>query len=180
MNTRQRKSKVDNATARRQYRRRVRNGLEFMIDPLDGISPEMVSECLGDVRFARDCAPDDFWPDMLRRYKDHPLHVAASMGFVDVAKACLSRGCDLDSIDENGATPMHEAAASGKVECLRFLIGAGADIEALDFQGRSALDFSGSPECSEILGEARSVKLERDELRRITPVNSSFQRCSSL
>ena len=55
------------------------------------------------------------------------LHLAASLGFTRFVAGLLSRGAQLDVLDNNGNTPMHHAAMNGHTHIIHRLRVAGAD-----------------------------------------------------
>ena len=57
------------------------------------------------------------------------LHLAAAAegGNAEVIQAMVSRGCDINTVDNDGATPLHWAAGSGKTEATLELIRHGAN-----------------------------------------------------
>eukprot|EP01047_Picozoa_sp_COSAG01_P006630 COSAG01_NODE_243_length_20572_cov_24.956137_2_plen_560_part_00 len=58
------------------------------------------------------------------------LHVAASLGFFDVASILLGAGsAGIDSADNDGWTPLHEACKTGQVQSAGLLVSAGANLE---------------------------------------------------
>jgi ankyrin repeat protein len=64
-----------------------------------------------------------------------PLHMAASRGHVDIAKALIDNGAKLNALKENGLTPLHEAVKRDKKEMVDYLISRGAfvDIKEVKF-----------------------------------------------
>ncbi|KAM7515342.1 hypothetical protein LguiA_004925 [Lonicera macranthoides] len=63
------------------------------------------------------------------RFNETPLHVAATRGHVDFAKALLQRRPDLVSeLDSRLRSPLHLASANGHVEMVKLLLEADADV----------------------------------------------------
>jgi ankyrin repeat protein len=60
-----------------------------------------------------------------------PLHFAARSGWVDVCRALIEYGADLNTRDEEGWTALHKAARNGHVETVALLIEHGAELEAI-------------------------------------------------
>jgi ankyrin repeat protein len=81
-----------------------------------------------------------------------PLHLAASLGLVEVARLLLDAGAEVDARTRDAPyaeglrsqTPLHLAAESGSAEVAELLLSRGADMEAEadDFAGR---DWKGTP-----------------------------------
>jgi ankyrin repeat protein len=64
-----------------------------------------------------------------------PLQMAARRGNVDVARALLDCGANLESRDKLGDTPLGRAVNCGKVEVVSFLIASGADVHSMGSKG---------------------------------------------
>ncbi len=60
------------------------------------------------------------------------LHRFAESGNVEVLRAMLASGFDVDARDADQVTPLHRAASSGHPDAVRVLLDGGADINALD------------------------------------------------
>jgi ankyrin repeat protein len=56
-----------------------------------------------------------------------PLHLAATMGHMSVAKTLLAHGADIRATDLLGLTALHMVAQSGNVALARLLLASGAD-----------------------------------------------------
>lgn len=66
------------------------------------------------------------------------MHWAAWNGNVELLKAVIGKGADVNATDKNGSTSFHVAAQYGHLEALEHLIECGSNIWALDDQGRTA------------------------------------------
>ena len=66
------------------------------------------------------------------------LHIAATEGAVDIVKALIKGGANIEARDDVGATPLHNAAW-GETSIVKVLIEAGADVEARDNDGNTPL-----------------------------------------
>jgi ankyrin repeat protein len=71
-----------------------------------------------------------------------PLHIAATSGYLDVAKYLRRKGAELNTDDDTGQTPLHLAAIHSHEPLVRFLLTAGAEPDAEDDSGKTALDYS--------------------------------------
>ena len=60
------------------------------------------------------------------------LHLAASGGYVDVAKVLIQNGADVNAVDDRKSTVLHFAALEGQVDVVKVLIQNGADVEAMN------------------------------------------------
>jgi ankyrin repeat protein len=65
--------------------------------------------------------------------------VRAAESVVDLL---LSRGAQLDAVDDRGRTALMIAAAVGHAEVIEMLLGRGADPSARDRNGKTALDLA--------------------------------------
>lgn len=45
-----------------------------------------------------------------------PLHIAASAGREDIVTSLISKGAQLNSVNQNGCTPLHYAASKDRYE----------------------------------------------------------------
>src|SRR5690242_5601993 len=68
-----------------------------------------------------------------------PLHLAAEMGHVEIAKLLLDNGADVNAVGIRGFTPLHSAAWSGRTDVAKVLIAHGANVNAGDENGETPL-----------------------------------------
>jgi ankyrin repeat protein len=71
-----------------------------------------------------------------------PLHSAAAGDHLDICKALIARGADVNARQEGGFTPLMSAAQNGNAELVALLLAHGADARVISDQGKSALDFA--------------------------------------
>ena len=68
-----------------------------------------------------------------------PLHAAAILGHVAIARILLDHNADVNSRDEHNSTPLHEASGSGNLDVMQLLLGRDADVNVFDDRGDSPL-----------------------------------------
>jgi len=73
-----------------------------------------------------------------------PLHNAAYLGHVAVAKLLLEHGADIHARDNANWTPLHFAASGGHVDVVRLLLEHGADPNIKDKNGYTPLHWAAS------------------------------------
>ncbi len=66
---------------------------------------------------------------------DESLFAAAKLGDIDVIKAHLDRGTDINARDEGGGSALGLAAVAGQIDAMRYLIEHGADVNAISNDG---------------------------------------------
>jgi ankyrin repeat protein len=71
---------------------------------------------------------------------DTLLHmVALDKGSVVIAKLLVSKGANVNTKTNDGATPLHVAAAAGNVEVTKLLVSKGANVNAKTNDGQTPL-----------------------------------------
>src|SRR5512135_1544672 len=73
------------------------------------------------IRYGADVNARDDW------FYLRPLHLAAKMGHLSVAKTLLAHGADIEAGDREGLTALHVAATAGNLAMARLLLDRGAD-----------------------------------------------------
>ena len=68
-----------------------------------------------------------------------PLHWSARNGHLEVVRALIKAGADVNAKDNDGWTPLHYSAWNGHLEVARALIEAGADVNAKENGGSTPL-----------------------------------------
>ena len=76
---------------------------------------------------------DSFW------FSVSPLHYAAGNGQIEVAKALIAAGANVNLAGKKGWTPLFIAAFRGDTEIVKTLIAAGADVNRADNDGKTPL-----------------------------------------
>lgn len=66
---------------------------------------------------------------------DESLFAAAKLGDIDVIKAHLDRGTNINARDEGGGSALGLAAIAGQIDAMRYLIAHGADVNATSNDG---------------------------------------------
>ncbi|KAK2036642.1 ankyrin [Colletotrichum somersetense] len=88
------------------------------------------------VNMAHDRVPSS---ETVRPIQGSPLHVAAALGHVAVAKTLILHGANINSVDKSGLTPIHYATLNSQNAMVKLLAEHGADIDCRDSQGYSPL-----------------------------------------
>lgn len=73
-----------------------------------------------------------------RRY----LHLAAARGQVSSAETWLSRGADINMLDDEDHNALHYAAFNGKPDCIPMLLRNGCRADAKDMNGQTPVDLA--------------------------------------
>ena len=68
-----------------------------------------------------------------------PLHLAAQKGYVDIARALIDKGADVNAKNNYGGTPLRLAAWMGKADIAKVLIDKGADVNVKSKDGETPL-----------------------------------------
>ena len=63
------------------------------------------------------------------------LHVAASLGFTDIARVLIDAGADVNAQNTQGRTPIHLASGAGHLNIVLLLGASGADVNLVDNAG---------------------------------------------
>ncbi|XP_041461535.1 ankyrin-1-like [Lytechinus variegatus] len=67
------------------------------------------------------------------------LHTGAKFGHLDLVKFLISKGADINEIDEDGMIPLHHAAYGGHLKVMECLIQQGSDVNKADKEGCAPL-----------------------------------------
>lgn len=66
-----------------------------------------------------------------------PMYVAARVGRIDVIKALVDFGADVNALNKDGFTPLHVAAQSGHLEVISALAEYGGDLHIPNNDGNT-------------------------------------------
>lgn len=72
-------------------------------------------------------------------YNDTPLHAAARVNNVAIARLLLDHGADVNQANNSDWTPLHSAAMNGSEDVARLLLERGAGVDALCITGETPL-----------------------------------------
>ena len=100
------------------------------------------------------------------------LHTCAEKGHLDVARAVIEAGADVNAKDNEGLTPLYMCALGGHLEVARALIEAGADVNAKKDNGVTPLHmcaYTGHLEVSRALIE-KGADVNAKEDDGVTPL----------
>jgi ankyrin repeat protein len=109
--------------------------LEYGADPNKGVeSKNLITEALAleETRFPFDALIQYLIEDLQELAERTALHIAAKLGYVDIAALLINYGAFVDIKDSGGCTPLHWAAISGNMEIIQLLIASGATIDIQD------------------------------------------------
>mmetsp|Transcript_20560 Transcript_20560/g.26639 ORF Transcript_20560/g.26639 Transcript_20560/m.26639 type:complete len:212 (-) Transcript_20560:117-752(-) len=113
-------------------------------DASEGVSSEMLLEAAetGDletvVRIIESKEVDINAVDDVDSYS--ALMMSAEAGHLEIVKALIEAGAQVEIRDSYGRTPLYAAAVAGHIEIVRFLVrDASADVQATDCEDRSVL-----------------------------------------
>ena len=88
-----------------------------------------------------------------------PLHVACSLGRLEMVKLFIEMGMNVDACSMIGQTPLHEACIGGRYRVLKLLLSEVSDLDAVDSNGLSAAHYcalNGEVKCLDLLCEQAS------------------------
>ncbi|KAH9191896.1 hypothetical protein AeNC1_006127 [Aphanomyces euteiches] len=87
-----------------------------------------------------------------------PLHLASSQGYLDIVKALLTRGADVNIKNKDGCSPLHEASLRGHLDVVIELLRCKAAVDDVDERGKTSLHVASEKNRLEINGKsARDV-----------------------
>jgi ankyrin repeat protein len=81
-----------------------------------------------------------------------PLHSAVARGSLEIARALLEQGAQVNVAQQDDFTPLHEAAQNGQVEMARLLLDYGADVNAKLANGKTPLALAEEYQHAEVAG----------------------------
>jgi ankyrin repeat protein len=99
---------------------------------------------LGDIALTESLCEDGADPSGDARwfYHDTYLMVSVDLGHLEVARALLDRGADIEGEDDLGDRALMRAAAAGRVDLASLLLDRGAEIEATNWSSVTALSMA--------------------------------------
>lgn len=71
-----------------------------------------------------------------------PLHLAIKMHKVNIAKAMIDAGADLEATDEYGTKPLHLSATENQNDIAKYILAKGGKIDTRDNKNRTALHWA--------------------------------------
>ncbi|GIZ00743.1 hypothetical protein CEXT_399631 [Caerostris extrusa] len=101
-----------------------------------------ISLTLNQRTIQRDCSfvPTSLDSDLILQLTNWtPLMIAASVGCAEIVSALISRGADVNAINETGQTSLHYVASKNREEIVRILLANHANINAADNMGSTPL-----------------------------------------
>jgi len=108
---------------------------------------------------------------LIRTAEGTALGIAADTGSVEIVRALLDAGAEVDAKQPGWRTPLMIAAMAGRADVVRMLLDAGADRDARDSEQRTALMFAtllpanehDSQEVTDILNAARTATSDTNQ-----------------
>lgn len=79
------------------------------------------------------------------------IHWAADAGSIEILKAIIDAGADINVKDTDGQTALHYAASCGHIECVKCLLQNGANKEAKDYDDSTPSDVAFNIAIKELL-----------------------------
>ena len=80
-----------------------------------------------------------------------PLHEAANLGLVSIARELLKNGAKVNVTGLDGVTPLHDASVNGHERMVTLLLRYGANSSLKTTSHKTALDLAGSPQVIRVL-----------------------------
>ena len=95
-----------------------------------------------------------------------PLHKASKKGNLQIVKALVLLGAEMEANDEDGNTPLILAANEGNTDVVKYLIEIGAQIEAKDNDGQTPLHCADNAEVAKcLIQKGANIEAKDDEAR---------------
>jgi ankyrin repeat protein len=109
---------------------------------------------------------------------DSPLHEAATIGNLDIARVLLASSARVNITNHAGLTPLHHAIAANHVELAEFLLDSGAELNARGRVGTTPLHLAaieGSVDAVRLLLE-RGAEVNTSTRNGSTPLHGAINR----
>lgn len=120
--------------------------VSWLIQAYPPSAPDMPSRKSSPLAWATDAITGSRSSKILREASDgegsRPLHVAAKLGMVPMAKLLLDNGSDVDAKDNWGRSSLIDAAILGRLTVVELLLDRNADLYAKDVQDMTALHWA--------------------------------------
>lgn len=129
----------------------IKNGADINARDKYGASPLMTAARWGNIPMVQFLLRNGATPDQPRSEAGRTaLHVAcAYYGGMQICKALIASGADVNAVTQKGETPLMLAATNGKADVVELLLQQGADKQKKDNSGKTALDYARNAEVSD-------------------------------
>lgn len=129
----------------------LKNGADINVRDKYGATPLMTAARWGNIPMVRFLLKNGATPNQPRSEAGRmALHVAcAYYGGMQICKALIAAGADVNAVTLKGETPLMMAASNGKADVVELLLRLGADKQKKDQNGKTALDYARSAEISD-------------------------------
>lgn len=104
------------------------------------------------------------------------MHIAARKGYLEIVKALLDKGTDINATNYDGDTALNEAAGCGRLEVVQFLLDKGASFEARNEEGCTALHIACEVGC---LGIVKALLEKGSDVNVVSEKNGDTPRHES-
>ncbi|MCG9911178.1 MAG: ankyrin repeat domain-containing protein [Flavobacteriales bacterium] len=129
----------------------IKNGADINARDKYGASPLMTAARWGNIPMVQFLLRNGATPDQPRSEAGRTaLHVAcAYYGGMQICKALIAAGADVNAVTQKGESPLMLAATNGKADVVELLLQRGADKQKKDNSGKTALDYARNAEVSD-------------------------------
>lgn len=88
---------------------------------------------------------------------DRDFIEAIKKGNAVIVLAFLSKGANVNAVDNNGGPALHWAVGGGKAKIVQLLLNHGANLTATDSHGQTALELAGKKNLPEIINHLKQA-----------------------